>query len=430
MRAPAVASSENAQRPGLPARAPGVTSRGPRENNPTMASCSQTARAIFCCILAVALAIAARAADTIPILAWHGPPANETTPERYRELAAAGFTDNFSGFPNAAAVERALEIAREAGIRLWISLPELQSDPEGTVKRFQDHPALAGYYLRDEPSAADFAGLAAWARRIQAVDRKHPCYINLFPNYANAGQLATPTYTEYVARFIAEVPVPFVSFDHYPVVGRSLRGEWYENLEIIAKAATAAKKPFWAFVLAVAHNPYPIAEIEHLRLQAFSNLAYGAQVIQHFTYWTPVSDVWNFHQAPIEKDGKRTEVYDRVKKLNAEIRGLSPVFLGARAVNVGHLGPLPQGTRTFEPAGAVKAIDADGPALVSRLENAGAHYLVVVNRALEGERRVQITFADAVEVSRVGKDRNASAVTGPTEKVTISPGDVAVYRWR
>ena len=298
----------------------------------------------------------ALAADTIPILAWHGPPANHTNAERYRELADAGFTDNFSGFPNADAVERALEIGRATGIRLWISLPELHTDPEGTVKRFKDHPALAGYYLRDEPGAGDFPALAAWAKKIQAIDAAHPCYINLFPNYANAGQLGVATYQNYVDRFIADVPVPFVSFDHYPVVGTSLRGEWYENLEIISKGAAAAKKPFWAFVLAVAHHPYPIATLEHLRLQAFSNLAYGAQVIQHFTYWTPEGTSWNFHKAPIEKDGTRTEVYERVKQLNAEIRALSPVFRGAKVVKLGHLGPLPRGTRAFQPGGAEREV--------------------------------------------------------------------------
>jgi hypothetical protein len=370
-----------------------------------------------------------RAADTIPILAWHGPPSNETTVERYREMAEAGFTQNFSGFPNNEAMARALDVGQATGIRLWVSVPELQTDPEGTVKRFMQHPALAGYYLRDEPGAGDFPGLSAWAKRIQAVDAVHPCYINLFPNYANGGQLGTANYRDYVSRFLAEVPVPFLSFDHYPVVGKSLRAEWYENLEIVSRAATEAKKPFWGFVLAVAHHPYPVATIEHLRLQAFSNLAYGAQVIQHFTYWTPKSTVWNFHMAPIESDGKKTEVYDRVKQINAEIRGLSGVFLGARVISVGHLGSVPAGAKAFEAAGAVREIRADGPTLVSLLEKGEARYLVVVNRALEGDRQVEITFAGGEAMSRVGKDGAISTVKDGKGVVTISPGDVVVYRW-
>ena len=83
-----------------------------------------------------------------------------------------------------------------------------------------------------------------------------------------------------------------VSFDHYPVISdgkgpASLRGEWYENLEIVSAAARKAGKPMWAFALSVPHSSYPAPTPAHLRLQVFSNLAYGAQVIQYFTYWTP-----------------------------------------------------------------------------------------------------------------------------------------------
>src|SRR3569833_4588153 len=97
------------------------------------------------CLLGGALAtagMAAAAADKkesrrIPVLAWVGPPSNEATPERYRELAECGFTDNFSGFPNLDAMAAALDVAQGAGIRAFISVPELVSDPEGVARRFR-----------------------------------------------------------------------------------------------------------------------------------------------------------------------------------------------------------------------------------------------------------------------------------------------------
>ena len=39
----------------------------------------------------------------------------------------------------------------------------------------------AGYFLRDEPVVTDFAALGDWAKRIQAVDNRKFCYLNLFP---------------------------------------------------------------------------------------------------------------------------------------------------------------------------------------------------------------------------------------------------------
>src|SRR5262245_47946852 len=83
--------------------------------------------------------IACAEAPKIPILAWYGPPAGETTVERYRELAEAGFTINFTGFSNADAMQKALDVAQSVGLRQMLSIPELKSDPEGTVKRFKDH---------------------------------------------------------------------------------------------------------------------------------------------------------------------------------------------------------------------------------------------------------------------------------------------------
>ncbi|MCX6223187.1 MAG: hypothetical protein NTV01_00275, partial [Bacteroidia bacterium] len=127
----------------------------------------------------------------IPILAWYGIPAGETTVARYQELKDAGITYHFSGFPNADAMQKALDIASKVGIKMIVSCPELKSEPEKTVRRFMNHPAVVGYHLMDEPNIALFPELSSWAKRIQSVDSKNFCYINLFPNFADSTQLGT-----------------------------------------------------------------------------------------------------------------------------------------------------------------------------------------------------------------------------------------------
>jgi Beta-galactosidase len=397
---------------------------------PSATSYSKTLLIGILAALVLQIHVARAESPGIPILAWSGPPAAETSIDRYRELAEAGFTHNFSGFSNIDSMQKALDVAQAAGIKQFISIPELLGDPEKVAGRFKDHPALAGYYLRDEPSVADFPGLAKWARRIQAVDSIHPCYINLFPNYANGQQLGTATYQEHLDRFIKEVPVPFISFDHYPVVGSSLRDEWYENLERVSATAKAAKKPFWAFALAVAHGPYPIAELEHLRLQVFSDLAYGAQGIQYFTYWTPRSAEWNFHQAPIEVDGKRTPVYDRVKQVNSEIRALSKFFHGAEVLKVGHTGTLPRGTRAFEPAAPIAELKTEGTgAVVSLLAKGNQRILAIVNRDLRANMPLAVTFATGARITEVTKDGATHPMTSGEFKTELSPGDLRLLSW-
>lgn len=369
--------------------------------------------------------------EPMPVLAWIGPPAEQTTPERYRELADAGFNISFSGFPSAEKFAQALEVAREAGVKLMVSCPELKSDPEGTVRRFMNHPAVAGYYLRDEPNARDFKELGEWVRRIRAVDDAQPCYINLFPTYANAEQLGTPTYREHVARFLAEVPVQVLSFDHYPIVGEQLRADWYENLGIIAAAAREARLPFWAFALSVAHNPYPVATVDGLRLQVFSNLAYGAAAIQYFTYWTPVSTQWNFHRAPLEADGTRTGVYDRVRTVNAEIQALAPVFRQSEVVRVAHAGePLPRGTQRFDPTSPVRALNTGGQgAVISRLRNDTHEFLVVVSRELQRTMDLSIRFEPGAKVHEFTKQSRLRPLKAGQFEDQVPPGDLRVFVW-
>jgi hypothetical protein len=366
-----------------------------------------------------------------PILAWGGPPQAETTPERFRELAECGFTYNYSGYSSDEAVAKALDVCKLTGVKLIPSWPQLQNDPEGAARRFKTHPGLGGYYLRDEPAAVHFPELAAWAKRVQSVDAEHPCYINLYPNYAPPDALGTPTYQAYVDRFLAEVPVPFISFDHYPVVGNSLRGEWYQNLEIVSAAARKADKPFWAFALSVAHGAYPVPTVAHLRVQAYSNLAYGAQGLQYFTYWTTKSDTWDFHEGPILPDGKRSATYDRVREVNREVQALRTVFLGAKVESVGHTGATPPvGTRRYEAAPPVRSLSTHGQgAAVSVLSKGDRRFLVIVNRDINQPTRLELAFDPRAGVRRVNKAAELTDPAGAANELEVAPGDAAIFAW-
>jgi len=366
----------------------------------------------------------------IPILAWYGIPPEETSEARYQELKESGITYNFTFFPDIPSMERALKIAQAAGIKMLVSCPELKTDPAGTVKRFMHHPAVAGYFLRDEPSRNDFAALGEWAKQVRAVDDRHFCYINLFPNYADTNQLETKSYREYVHQFIQDVPVQQLSFDNYSVKETTLEKKWYENLEIFAEEAQKAGKPFWAFALAVTFNTHHVPTVAELRLQVYSNLAYGAQGIQYFTYWTPAGDPLDFHNAPITLDLKRSEVYDRIRLVNREIKDLSPVFLGAKVVSVAHTGnTLPVGTkRLAKLPGAISVLETSGEgAVVSVLKNGTDSFLVVVNR--DFLKPMKLTLACDPAVKRILKDGSAVPASDYAHTMEVDPGDAMIYSW-
>ena len=370
----------------------------------------------------------------IPTMAFVGVIQSETTLARFEEMRAAGITHCYSVFSDANALEKAMDIALKANIKMFVMCPELKTDPERTVKRFMNHGALAGYYLGDEPSSILFSSLKTWVNRIKALDSKHPCYVNLLPNYVTNKDLGTSSYQEYVKQFIDQVPVQLVSFDNYPIIGStnlSVRERWYENLETISSEARKAEKPFWAFALTVAHGPYPVPTLAALRLQVFTNLAYGAQGIQFFSYWT-INDPggYNFNNAPIALDGTKTKVYYDLQAITAEIKSLSGVFLGAKLLSVAHTGTvIPLGTKRLTALPAViSVLKTEGiGAVVSILERNNEAFLVVVNR--DFTKSMKLTIKCASVVNRVSKDGSSAPVSGKTENITVAPGDVTVFKW-
>lgn len=375
-------------------------------------------------------------AEQIPILAWYGVSPDEGTVERYEELRQSGITHNFTFFDTVDELAAAMESAKKAGIKMIIHCPELEKEPEKIVKRFKNHPALAGYFLRDEPGRAAFPELGKWAKRIQAVDSKHFCYLNLLPNYATKEGWGTETYREHVRLFIEEVPLQLLSFDHYPIIedasgNRSIREGFYENLEVFSDEARKAGKPFWAFALTVAHEPYPIPTPAEISLQVYSNLAYGAQGIQYFTYWTPKPGTWDFHHAPIEYDTKRrTEVYDYITQMNREISALSDVFLDAEVISISHTGEeIPYGTRRLEKLpDVITKFETEGTgAIVSVLKKENTSYLVVVNR--DFQQRMLVTIEGDKRLKRLLKDGTTVSADAYINKLPVAPGDVLVYSW-
>lgn len=371
----------------------------------------------------------------IPILAWFSVPASETSVERYREMREAGITYSLSFLPNINEVKRALDAAEQAGVKLLVSCPELKDKPEITVKQLLGYPAVAGYHLQDEPAIQHYPELAEWSKRIRSVDNEHFCYVNLFPNLANDKQLGTESYEEYIQEYLNQIPVQFVSFDYYPVLKNHVSESWYKNLELISKKSREAGKPFWAFVLTTNYDNDHVTPqtIAAMRLQTFSNLAYGAQGIQYFTYWSATSvntpSVEDQRGAPITVTGKRSIVYDRVKQISEEIQNLSDVFLGAQVVYVRHTGleRIPDGTtRLTSLPEAIKVFDTHGaPALVSVLKKAENSFFVIVNK--DFQNNMKYTIYGNEKLKRVLKDGTIVPASFYEPSMELDPGDMAVY---
>ncbi len=271
------------------------------------------------------------------------------------------------------------------------------------------------------------------AFRVDAADKSHLMYLNLLPCMVAPQDLQAKDYEDYVQRFVDEVNITPISYDMYPVVmenGKAkLRPMFYENLEIVRKVSLRNDYPFWAFCLATAHDPYPIPSDTHLRIEAFSALAYGAQCIQYFTYWTPGTTVWNFHNAPIDENGKRTDVYYKVKNVNKEIQALAKVFLGAKATDVSHTGDsIPTGTKSLtQMPDKFQSLQSDGEGiLVSQLANGKSRYVMLLNRSIDNTQN--ITFYLGESVKRITPFNGEEKLNAGRQTVTLTPGNYAIYK--
>ena len=361
--------------------------------------------------------------ETIPTLSWAGMPADKAD-ILFPLAKECGFDWHLGLYKSQEMAISAMDAAAKAGIGVIPGFPELKDSPETAVAAIKDHPALVAYHLKDEPETWDVDWLKEMHDNIQALDSTHPCYINLYPNWAWNEE----KYVEHIELYANEINTEFYSFDQYPVTevdgGIVVRPTWYRNLEEFSAMAKRHGKPFWAFAMAWSHHLgapsppafYPIPTIGHLRLQVFSDLLYGAQVIQYFTFGGAVDT----------KTCQKKPEFEVIKQMNSEIKAYSPVFLGCNVLNVWHTGEtIPSHTKRLEtmPHKKVKSLAVSGEgAVVSLLENNGKTYLAIQNRDCVNEAELDIDFCGRVRMFTIDGIKRVES-----NKMTLLPGNIAIF---
>ncbi len=267
----------------------------------------------------------------------------------------------------------------------------VQKEVDELVKRVGKHPAVYGYYLRDEPAANMFPALAAYATALHKATPNTRAYINLFPNYASPAQLGTASYGDYLEQFIVAVKPSFVSYDHYALMDDgSLRGGYFQNLEAVRKAALAHNLPFWNIVLSNSHFNYAEPTEAGLRFQAYTTMAYGGRGISYFTYIAPTSG--NYRLAPLDQFGYRTPTWDMLRRVNLQIHVLAPTLVKLTSVNVVHHGDVPQGCQGIDKSKYVAELTG-GNLMVGEFEGPkGEPFIMVVNKDLHRSTAFGVRF--------------------------------------
>lgn len=393
-----------------------------------------------------------------PIGLFWPPHPYASTPERFAEIAEAGFdfviSGNYAGDGNI--FRHQLGLARTAGLQMlisddiqirnmarWFSISDNPADflsvspaeARALYTRARDaygpYSSLAGFNLYDEPGRGWFGTLARAVAISRELAPQLLPYINLFPSDDPA----------YYQSFVDEVRPSLVSFDRYPLLSEGREdANYFHNWAIVRKAALSADIPAWVFIQTLAYDGHREPTAAELLWQVNISLAYGAKGIQYFTYWTPeAARGEGFGPALITVDGRRTARYTAAKRINTTWlhqvgRELKPLV--SESVVHANENPLPFGTTGFTPTDLVSEISGQ-PVVVGTFRSRDAavkdRWLLVANRSHSAIARATVTVRPekvyGVEVFQaISKGYGSLAAAGVP--VSLAPGAATLLRLR
>jgi hypothetical protein len=393
------------------------------------------------CALSHGPAATPRSAPGSPFLVtfWCGPPLADFDDARAAEIAAAGFT--VVGAPcqggfDPALNRRALDTARRHGLRVVVqdrrlapaasAAADWPAPAYAAVAEYAGHPALAGYFVDDEPTAAEFEPVAAVVAALRAADPRHLAYVNLLPDYVPPAALGAPTYEEYVEHFITTVRPQLLSYDYYPFGHEKDRSTFFANLAVMRAAALRHDLPFLLIVLAMPHGPYRDPSEAELAWQVHHALAYGARGVSYFAYWTPPGDEeWNNRYGLIE-NGRPTAHYFQVARLNRDLQAVAAALDGFESIAVADsLGDI----GVPFPIGPIDGID--GGRITAGLfgDGAGRFAVLLVNRDYRYGVTAQLRLRAGATAPQAFDAGTATWAAPPTLSFVLPPGGSRLLGW-
>lgn len=276
-------------------------------------------------------------------LPWH-----LVTQEAFYDIAAAGINvidaDMIGTSISLADCLQILEYAEKAGVKVLVSDYDAslyaqkagKFNLESNFPHYKDHPALYGVHLVDEPDPGDFPALKLAYDKVRAAlpEGKH-AFINVNDK--------TGDFSAHIKNYMETVAPDHLSYDMYSLIRDKwsdefkviLKDNYYADLERVRHAAKDYGVWSHNYVLSISHRgiyTYPQPTEESLRWQIACYMAFGYDAFTHFTYFTPgnanaqTGDGWVYEAGAIDRDGKKTEIYDFFKTVNNEVHKWGNVY--------------------------------------------------------------------------------------------------------
>lgn len=252
----------------------------------------------------------------------------------FRLLADAGlnFMITLEEWSSGSWPQESLSSAKKAGMKLWYNCagmePAYSMEKIHALLASPDADALAVIYAKDEPS---FDGIGETAAAMAAIreglgaDSKLPVMANLLPTYANSAWIGGD-YRNYVRTYIESAKPDFLMFDFYPFQGGNDQLHvMMANIAIAREEADRAGIELYTFLQSSGQPTMQEPTIPELRVNAHINLAMGVKGFAYFLVCEHYEG-WEFTNMLTAK-GETTELYEKVKTVNAELEGMKGAFL-------------------------------------------------------------------------------------------------------
>ena len=262
---------------------------------------------------------------------------DELTKARYQEMRESGINValymGHSINSSIAEQKRILGICEQVGLK-FIG----QTQYGGNVdmipqikEQLATSPAYIGDYIYDEPKANLYDSFGPYVNEFLRQMPDKDVYINLYPTYA--ASLGTASYESYIEEYLDKVPTKMLSYDYYGLMKNEAQipSDYYLNLDLVRSKTLDRRMPFMVITQAGEVNSRKYPTEKEQRWTVWSTLAGGAKGISYFCYWTPSGGSFDDKPYMIDLEGNKTDMYDYIKRVNADINTIGKKLLPCHA---------------------------------------------------------------------------------------------------
>jgi hypothetical protein len=381
------------------------------------------------------------------------PPAKLLNEEQYKQIKDAHVDIILNIGPgvnhNREGNLKTLDMAQKFGLKVYTFDGRISQGDEKISEMVQDyksHPALGGYYITDEPDTARLASAIKLQNKVQALDPSKDAYINHLPDWAiNDKENYEHSFLKRYIDGVGREKLNYLAYDNYPFKRKQrLEKTYFNNLEIIRRVGLKYNVKTSSCLQSFGMGFKGVVELrrpnsDELRMNVYSNLAYGIKNAVWYTYYTQDNvnpEVMTMYKSVIDSVGVKTDMYEPFQKMNREMKQLGKTLIQLDAEEVYHTGDsLWLGTSRPPATFIAQVQDQQAEVILSRFSDkkSGKQYLMVVNRSFHKAPVLTVQLTDKIksmkEISKSNGKAVKTAFNTKSHTITASfmPGEGKLY---